>query len=70
MNQRGEAISPIKKKEHVNKNLTTSSQDKLERKRNSKGKVMGSQSGHFRKKITSKNNREMAMESIMEEDEN
>ena len=36
-----------------------------------KGKVIGaSQSSHFRKKITSKNNRDTAMESILEEDEN
>ncbi len=47
---------------------------KMERKRNSKGKTAigasnHSQTGHFRKKITSKNNRETAMESIIEEDE-
>jgi len=59
-------ISPIYGKEKSNQ--------RIERKRNSKGKVISaaghSQSGHFRKKITSKNNRETAMESILEEDEN
>ena len=36
-----------------------------------KGKVISaSQGSHFRKKITSKNNRDTAMESILEEDEN
>ena len=48
--------------------------DKVERnskRHTNKGKVIGaSQSSHFRKKITSKNNRDTAMESILEEDEN
>ena len=35
-----------------------------------KGVIGASQSSHFRKKITSKNNRDTAMESILEEDEN
>lgn len=43
----------------------------MERKRNSRGRMIAShsQSGQFRKKIASKNNRETAMESILEEDE-
>ena len=59
-------------KEQKNQNSKKSVSDKIERKRNSKGKVIAahSQSSHFRKNITSKNNRETAMESILEEDEN
>lgn len=70
--------SPLFVKEHHSTQAggsSTTKAEKVERassKRHhaNKGKVIASQSSHFRKKITSKNNRDTAMESILEEDEN
>ena len=75
LQQQQRQTSPLYGKEGDGGTKAQKASEKVERssKRHSnkgKGVIGASQSSHFRKKITSKNNRDTAMESILEEDEN